>query len=1354
MTQISLRDFRPIDEGILTVQQREALRRAQGLPRLSEVVGAAFGQTGLTRSIVREMQQWSYPPDPDFRITPKMVEDFGRDLPPEWWDEFGDADSMDEMTLIREQLRQLKRDREKLSQAGLTGIGLQLFAGFTDPTELLATAGATLLAGPAGGAAVKSATGARLLPRAIRGGLVAATTDTALMAADNALDPDDYSAALFIGGGIASFALGSIVDYRALRKMERSAAAITNNVVDLPDGFAAHLDTMEDLSRAEEILGVVRLSRDEQMILEARRAAGESAERAAAEDLAGAAEDVRIASAAEATEKRARFDRLLAQWSSDNRSGRLNRDGGNVDQVLRNIEKWESEHQMPAPAARTARGELIYTSDESARAAADRLQKNIDRDHVQARLEQGNIPEGARVNKPTVHVVKLNDDGWLVRLSDGDVTVDAMPYIARTVRARLSLAEKQTRYDRLAKDVQYDILSRELGGDPLPHLTDRGKVFYKSQIEQAARPEVERFNEIVDAATPDEVKRMLDADPPDTTDAALGASTPADIERARKFMEEEAAADAARGAPHGTDFDLSRLETEGARESVTHIGPFYRGSLSALTGSSKAPSVRLLSRALVEDSLLDIADGPTVGSASEWVQVQYARGMNGVIHQFDENYLGWAKSKNKRWWWNFEAQEEFFEEVGRTVRRGSGSSGDKFVEAAADAARKKYAETLALLKRHGVRGLENVPANLNYLPRLFVKSKIDKMVDEIGEDNVIELIRMSWLDGRGMEMKLQQRLARGFYESIQRIGEIGDMDMAVFFTSDAREALAAILRKMVPNITEDEMSQVLGALRKTADPDGGKVPLARRRARINEDFEMEVLVQRTGQRRKVRFDELLENNARRLQERYERQALGAAAMSKIYRLMQTPWETAASRADTLLNRLTREMREVGISEPEIRSTRSRLDTMMRLVEGRPLEENHEAAAIARAFRDFNTWRLGGRFAIAQAADLGPTVAEVGMRNLYAGVPTLQDLVHGIRNGGKFDTELARELQSYWAFGSEYLLNHTSARLDFMGDLVHDTTSRVSRVMQKGAQLTMRASGLAWLDARSRQLAGIGILEKWKGFARSGRLPSEKRLALMGLREDDAKIILEQIRKHGGDGRVGPLGVRQNGLGLDKWDASAFEARSRFIMAVNKTARRLVQQQDLGQMSQWMTTWWGRTIIQFRGFGIGAYEKHLLTGLQLHDWQAAMNLSAGLLFGGMSYVGVVALNAAGRPDREEYLAERLSFKNLVLGAWQRSNTSSILPPFIDPALWATGMPQQFTQGRTTGLTSDVFFGNPTTDLLGSVRALRLLRAPFDPNYRATQSDVRAFRQLIPWQSMYGMQQALDAWQFSRPGAQED
>lgn len=103
---------------------------------------------------------------------------------------------------------------------------------------------------------------------------------------------------------------------------------------------------------------------------------------------------------------------------------------------------------------------------------------------------------------------------------------------------------------------------------------------------------------------------------------------------------------------------------------------------------------------------------------------------------------------------------------------------------------------------------------------------------------------------------------------------------------------------------------------------------------------------------------------------------------------------------------------------------------------------------------------------------------------------------------------------------------------------------------------------------------------------------------------------------------------------------------------------------------------------------------------------------------------------GRGD-DDYLAERLTPEKIATAAFARSGPSSIIPMLIDTSRYGIGKDAMFSHTRTTGQTSDMIFGNPTTGGIDDLfLALRSMSGLLDDR-EWSQEEARSVSRILPF-----------------------
>jgi len=210
------------------------------------------------------------------------------------------------------------------------------------------------------------------------------------------------------------------------------------------------------------------------------------------------------------------------------------------------------------------------------------------------------------------------------------------------------------------------------------------------------------------------------------------------------------------------------------------------------------------------------------------------------------------------------------------------------------------------------------------------------------------------------------------------------------------------------------------------------------------------------------------------------------------------------------------------------------------------------------------------------------------------------------------------------------------------------------------------------------------------------------------------------------------------MGFSKWDD--IEALASFEAAVFRMGRTVIQENDIGNLAMWMNGNLARTLLQFRGFMLAGWSKQLLNGLNHRDWTTFAGFTLSWFVASMTYMGRTHLQSLGRPDRDEFLTERMNTKSVILNGLQNSSWFTMLGPTADTAWGMTGMEAKhgdlFT-GRTTGLDSNWVEGSATMDLLGKFQTVSKIPGQMMAGEGFTQGDARALTGLLPFQNVLGV-----------------
>ena len=778
----------------------------------------------------------------------------------------------------------------------------------------------------------------------------------------------------------------------------------------------------------------------------------------------------------------------------------------------------------------------------------------------------------------------------------------------------------------------------------------------------------------------------------------------------------------------------SRQELSGAAKSGASATKFRFGMVARMQ-TSQIPGLRRIAPLIAEDVLPNRAGNAVQYSASEKSMRLSRVDMTRYHRSRNANFGAWAKKKGVNSRLNIAAQREFDERVGRAVR-GELDNDPQVRKMAAEVSALNR-EMLKRAKEAGVRGFEEVPENANYLTRVWSKQKIADATKRLGHERVVKTLANSIVRGSDdIDESKAETLAKALLRAINS-RDYTSAEIAGAFGGDSSELLRRVLTD-TGELTDAQIDDILGEVKRTPT----EAPLTsrgKRRVRLDETysegFNFRILDEDIVST--LSISDLLENNASTITAVYTRQMNGAIAFQGVLDAFKRSADDDLSSWDALRTRFEREAAEVGASKADFETNMKRLDILQRSVRGLPLSDQSAFNEGLRILRHVQFVRVMNQVGFAQVAELDMIVGEMGVRTMLQQMPALARLTRDAKTG-RISNELGRELENLLGIGTNFMRNEVLARFD------HETfipeSTKIITGLERMNRVTSAISGMATIDDGLRKFSGLAAAQKWHNFSQSGRLPSDLRLAGMGLTRDQAKGVLAEMKKHA-TAVDGAFGKRLESMNIEKWDP---DVAANFTVSLDKWTRRVIQDNDIGSMSMWMTTELGRNMIQFRTFVLNAWERQTLYGLKQRDLTAFTAFAGSSFFGTMAYIAQTYAQSIGRDDREEFLEKRLNPWTIAKAGFQRTGFTSLFPPAIDSAAAVTGFEPVFNNyARTTGLASGAITGSPTVDFFDNAyRAVKgTVSAAVQPDDDFSQRDLDSIFRLLPFQNALGVQNVL-------------
>ena len=749
---------------------------------------------------------------------------------------------------------------------------------------------------------------------------------------------------------------------------------------------------------------------------------------------------------------------------------------------------------------------------------------------------------------------------------------------------------------------------------------------------------------------------------------------------------------------------------------------------------------------------------------------------NGFVQKVAKpSFDKYAKDKGAGWFDKTALKAQFSEEIAHYIR-----------DDAVDAATKYHAEVAKVgnrmrealdqlgqlahnpLAREGgvgrsVGGFEDHVRNPYYLMRQYDHSKIADFVERYGENTLVDLLK------NGIRKKNPEiaedtlhKLSAGFSKAILKrsygADDLATRGFSVADTDDIRRILTeseALSASEIDNVIEN-----LDAARKVRPTDGGDPARGKHRLGIDENAKISGLIE-NGVRtdKEVKFSDLLVNDAMYLYEKYVHQMSGRIALSR-YRVVDPDGNmlvdgfTKDSEFASHLEKMKQWAAEAANRgdkkaydnlDKDLKNAQFAYDYLV----GRPQINMSEGwQQFFSIMSKFNFVRVMNQVGFAQVAELGRVMGHLGPKAVFSQLPELRRTLNAdgelIRASG-----LAEDLERIGIGAFDRLLHNPGYRYDDLSGSFASLNrgrfaDKAEGFLNRASHVTAEISGLNQADDMLRNMTAKAIVQKWMDFAHTGKGFTKARLADLGLSEEMTGRILKQFTKEGNfDTKAGHMtGKKVMRAYFEKWDD--LPAREAFLNATYRQSRYIVQANDLGVLHRYFSSPLARIILQFRSFMLGSWTKGTLKAVHMRDRQAVASVLLGSMLAGLSYVAQTKLKAVGRSDREEYEERLLSWKAIGKASFARTGESSIIPMLVDTFNPMLGFDPQFSSTRTSGQTSNLLFGNPTTGFFDDLRtAASGTSQAMWQGEPMSQQTARTWASLLPFQNFLPVTMGLNS-----------
>ncbi len=815
-----------------------------------------------------------------------------------------------------------------------------------------------------------------------------------------------------------------------------------------------------------------------------------------------------------------------------------------------------------------------------------------------------------------------------------------------------------------------------------------------------------------------------------------------------------------------SDFtDRNFREAETGKVALGNVGSVpTRFDLAGTMKGSDNPLTAALGSRLVEDAVGN-ADHSAVNRA---VSVEAT-----MIRERQDVFLGRAyqdtwqdfKGRNGIGWLDRAAEGDFRSKVADAIDNLDPTAAhdiDPAVTRMADAMRRNFEDFHDLAQNPGrldgsemapLKGMAEVEKNPNYFPHIYDFLGFGENVRRFGDAQMKGLLRDSILSHvPGMAAEDAERLGKGLFKGLRNVQTGQEVSMSRMLSGDDQEGLRAFLGAET-DMGRDAIDRIIAQLNPPKSE--GTIARTKRATPINVHFEAPLRDVKTGEVVPVKAKDFMERDAVKVAAMYNRQMSAQVALARLrvenprWRLGDGP-ETprflvdgirGPSEMDTLLKRVRAVGDEIGQPREKLEGDVAKLQFVYDAISGRTSSAIDKGAlgSFVRILKDYNFMRVMNQTGFPQVAEAWNGVAQVGFKAALSNMPALRYIMDGIR-GGVFHDDVMHQLEHMATPGTDLIRGYAHLAVDDLSNVIaSDKAQAVEGMLKRGTRLTSIMSGMAPITTYQQKWMAKAALARFAMDATGEKALNAKRLAVLGIDPEMVAKIRGNLQRL--DGYVeGASGTKLRVLDLDRWDP---DARHALEYGIHTWVRKMIQENDLGQMSMVLGSTMGRLMGQFRMFMFGAYTKNTLHNLHMRDFETVSMVLGTSVFGALTYAAQTYLQSLGRSDQQQFLDRRLNPKALGAAAFSRSAYSSVMPMLADIGTYALGADPLF-DNRSSGTPAQGLWSNPSMSLADNVlNASRGITGTLGRGEAYGQRDARALAGALPFGNLLPVVWATNA-----------
>jgi len=808
--------------------------------------------------------------------------------------------------------------------------------------------------------------------------------------------------------------------------------------------------------------------------------------------------------------------------------------------------------------------------------------------------------------------------------------------------------------------------------------------------------------------------------------------------------------------------DAPTVAAANAAEIPTVFG-WGLGLENKLGGAKAPPEVRDLASKLFGTTIgykdHSVVKANAWDDTTKWADSWAVEMRKGTYPQFED----WMKTSQYKWHEKGKAFDDFGSMVSNYIR-GIDADYPPQVIKAGDHMRKTLAKVVdyinnPLIDEGGVkRGLTEVDIrdaegnitrvgklekNPNYLPRKHDVNKWNDMVTSFGREAVEGWWARAYQAGReGVSDEAAQRFAKWYVRTVEEAHANRTQDLLEdIMRGTDKDALRNSLMQNggFDSVQAQKIIDDMFPTEAKGSSDAGRSSSLKHRNTIDETH-VETWTRSDGTKVDVSLNDFIHTNAFDVVEPYLRRTAGNVSLAKHLDVYKNS-DIDRMIAEATSNKLGTEFSKPGT----LNDYRKNLKFAFDRIQAIPQEEFTGFNKAMQMWRDFNVIRLMGGTVWNQATEMSQIVGSMGWKTTLAAVPELKALSRDIATGKAPHDILDHLENTIGGVGSEYV-----ARMDFRASddwVRHKGDTKFNQVLdsmdagtKKFAKGVLDYTGMTPLMIQQKRVHAVALVNHFVNTANgeASKFLTKERLAWMGLDEADTARLMSNLKTFTSP-KQGEYGKGYK-MDFDGWVKADPESYSKFMTAIHRETRRVIQENDLSSMIPIMGTTLGKTVFQFMNFSMHGWNKSLQFAMNHKDWSTLSTVLHGGLFASLAYMGRTMLEGIGMDGekRQQFMEQRMSTKQIVANSFGRIAQVSLLPNIYD-----TVSPYPLFSGMRTTSDLSSLASNPTYQAINGLLSIKkVIRNATSDEYQTTSKDVRTWGKLLPLNNVFPMSTFLN------------